>query len=53
MPIITTSQLRRLAATILFGCLLLLPAVLGSAPAPTGDAAPPATGPAMARSAAL
>jgi hypothetical protein len=53
MATITKSQLRRLAATILFGSLILLPAIIGVAPARTSDAAPPAAGKAIVGSVAL
>ena len=40
MPSITPSHLRRLTVTILIGCIILLPAFLGLAPAPAQDDGP-------------
>jgi hypothetical protein len=42
MPSITPSHLRRLTVTILIGCVILLPAFLGPAPAQDGPARPEA-----------
>jgi hypothetical protein len=40
MATITKSQLRRATATLIIGCVILLPAFLGRAPARSGETSP-------------